>query len=173
MTNTLERKHYRLLTSSAMFAAVIALTTAYLFHIPIGANGGYVHVGDAFIYLAASILPLPYACAAAAVGGGLADLVSGAPIWLPATILIKPLNALCFSNRGDKILTLRNALMTILSGIVTMAGYSIAEAVMAGDWRVAILGLFTSGLAQPIGSAVVYLIAAGALDKLEIKRRLF
>ena len=66
----------RLLTSAAMFAAMITLTTAYLFHIPIGANGGYIHFGDAFIYLAASLLPMPYACAAAAIGGGLADFLS-------------------------------------------------------------------------------------------------
>ena len=42
------------LTFSAVFAALIFVTTAYLFHIPTGFNGGYVHLGDAFIYLAAS-----------------------------------------------------------------------------------------------------------------------
>lgn len=173
MTHALDRKRYRLLTSSAMFAAIIALTTAYLFHIPIGANGGYVHLGDAFIYLAASVLPWPYACAAAAIGGGLADLLSGAPIWLPATILIKPLNALCFSCKGERLLTRRNALMTILSGVITMVGYSVAEAILVGDWRIAIFGLFTSGLAQPVGSAVVYLVMAGALDRMDLKKRLF
>ena len=54
------------LTLSAMFAAVIMLMILYLFHIPVGSSGGYVHFGDAFIYLAACFLPMPYACGAAA-----------------------------------------------------------------------------------------------------------
>lgn len=48
------RKPAILLAVSAMFAAMVTVTTAYLFHIPIGSNGGYIHVGDAFIYLAAA-----------------------------------------------------------------------------------------------------------------------
>ena len=55
------------LTLSAMFAAVIMLMILYLFHIPVGSSGGYVHFGDAFIYLAACFLPMPYACGAAAM----------------------------------------------------------------------------------------------------------
>ena len=58
------------LTLSAMFAAVIMLMILYLFHIPVGSSGGYVHFGDAFIYLAACFLPMPYACGAAAIGAG-------------------------------------------------------------------------------------------------------
>ena len=48
------------MTTTALFAALICITTAYIFHIPVGANGGYVHVGDALIYLAAAVLPAPY-----------------------------------------------------------------------------------------------------------------
>ena len=48
------------LTLSAMFAAVIMLMILYLFHIPVGSSGGYVHFGDAFIYLAACFLPMPF-----------------------------------------------------------------------------------------------------------------
>ena len=65
----------RYLVLSAMFAAIIALTITYLFHIPTGVTG-YIHLGDAFIYLAGSFLPAPYACAAAALGGGLADIMA-------------------------------------------------------------------------------------------------
>ena len=57
----------RKLVLSAMFAAVIMLMILYLFHIPVGSSGGYVHFGDAFIYLAACFLPMPYACGAAAM----------------------------------------------------------------------------------------------------------
>ncbi len=86
-----------LLVLSALFAAMITVMTAFLFHIPIGVNGGYLHFGDALIYLAASMLPAPYACTAAAVGAGLADIVSGAPIWAPFTLVIKACIALLFT----------------------------------------------------------------------------
>ena len=62
------RKIYNL-TLTGIFAALITIFTAYIGHIPVGANGGYVHFGDTIIYLAATILPMPYAMAAGAIGG--------------------------------------------------------------------------------------------------------
>jgi uncharacterized repeat protein (TIGR04002 family) len=87
------------ITATAVMAALTTLMTAYIFHIPVGVNGGYVHLGDTMIYLAAAFLPLPYACAAGAIGGGLADLLT-APVWAPATIIIKMLICLPFSSKG-------------------------------------------------------------------------
>ena len=87
------------ITATAVMAALTTLMTAYIFHIPVGVNGGYVHLGDTMIYLAAAFLPLPYACAAGAIGGGLADLLT-APVWAPATRIIKMLICLPFSSKG-------------------------------------------------------------------------
>ena len=56
---------------AALFAAAIAVMTAYLLHIPIP-TGGYIHLGDTLIYLSACLLPMPYAVMAAVIGGGLA-----------------------------------------------------------------------------------------------------
>ena len=67
------------MTTTALFAALICVTTAYIFHIPFGTNGGYVHIGDTLIYLAAAILPAPYAMIAGALGGAFADLLT-APV---------------------------------------------------------------------------------------------
>lgn len=43
------------LTTTGLFAAMIVLMTAYICHIPYGANAGYIHFGDALIYLAAAM----------------------------------------------------------------------------------------------------------------------
>ena len=43
------------ITATAVMAALTTLMTAYIFHIPVGVNGGYVHLGDTMIYLAGSI----------------------------------------------------------------------------------------------------------------------
>ena len=37
------------LVTAGLFAAMITIMTAYIFHIPYGANGGYIHFGDALI----------------------------------------------------------------------------------------------------------------------------
>ncbi len=165
------RRSVRLLTFSALFAAVIALTTAFLFHIPLGSNGGYLHFGDAFIYLAASLLPMPYACAAAAIGGGLADLMSGAPIWVVPTMLIKPLTAVWFTNRGGRLLCRRNVLALVLAGLTSNVGYYLAEVVLYGSW-LAPLATQWGGLVQSGGSALVFVIAALALEKLDVGKLL-
>ena len=162
----------RLLTAAAMFAAMITLTTAYLFHIPIGANGGYIHFGDAFIYLAASLLPMPYACAAAAIGGGLADFLSGVPIWVIPTMIIKPLTAVWFTSHSERLLCRRNVCALILAGLVSNAGYYIAEALFSGNW-LAPLAPQGGGGVLSAGSAVQFLLAPSAADRLGLKKQLF
>ena len=72
-------KHIQLICVTGLFAAMIYVLTAWL-HIPTGA--GYTHAGDGLIYLAASMLPTPYAMAAGAIGAGLADGLSGFVVWL-------------------------------------------------------------------------------------------
>lgn len=162
---------YKLLTVSALFAAMIALTTAYLFHIPIGSNGGYIHFGDAFIYLAASLLPTPYACAAAAIGGGLADFVSGVPLWILPTVIIKPLTAIWFTSKREKLLCPRNLLALLLAALVSNLGYYLAEVIFTGNW-LAPLATQWGGLVQSAGSAVVFCVVALAFDKFHIREQL-
>ena len=60
------RQNLHRLVTAALFAAAITVVTAYLLHIPIP-TGGYIHLGDTLIYLAACLLPVPYAAAAAAI----------------------------------------------------------------------------------------------------------
>ena len=157
------------LASTALFAALICLTTAYLFHIPFGANGGYIHIGDALIYVAASILPPSYAIFAGAIGGAMADLLS-APIWAPATFFIKMLIALPFSNKGTKIICLRNISAIFLAGTISCAGYAIAEYIIYGNEAVIYASLISS-FTQAVGSGIVYLFIGHALDRTHFKQR--
>mgnify|MGYP003339844058 CR=1 FL=1 len=105
--NTRNRKSKKLhnIVLTGLFSAIIFVFTAYI-HIPSGS--GYTHAGDGLIYLAACILPTPYAAASAAIGGALADGLAGFPVWIPATIAIKSVTVLFFTSKTSKILTLRN-----------------------------------------------------------------
>lgn len=157
----------RRLTITAFFAALITLFTAYIFHIPVGINGGYIHLGDAMIYLAAAVLPMPYACAAAAIGGGLADLLT-APVWAPATIIIKVLICVSFSSKDVKVLTKRNIAALFAGLFITPIGYFIAEGIMFG-FKTAFFVSISGNVIQALGSAVIFVIIGSALDKMKFK----
>lgn len=161
----------RYLALTGLMAAMIAIMTAYICHIPIGVNGGYIHFGDSLIYLAASILPAPYALAAAAIGGGLADLMT-APVWMTATIIIKLLIALPFTSKNAKIINSRNIAAAVMACFVCVLGYFAAECVIFGSFGTAALASIYGNLIQSAGSAVFFVLFGIALDKAHIKRRI-
>ena len=161
----------RYLTLTGLMAAMITMMTAYICHIPIGVNGGYIHFGDSIIYLAAVLLPTPYALAAAAIGGGLADLMT-APMWAPATIIIKMLITIPFTNKSAKIITPRNIIATVIAYLITGIGYFIAECVIFGSFGSALIASLSGNLIQSVGSAIFFIIFGLALDKVHLKSRL-
>ena len=157
------------ITVTGLFAAMITVMTAYICHIPYGANGGYIHFGDALIYMAAVFLPRPYALAAAAIGGGLADLLT-APMWIPATVLIKILIILPFTSKEGRILVPRNIAAPFLAAVVSAAGYYVAEGLLFGSFIAPAASLAGSAV-QSGGSAVIFLLLAGAMDKAHVKNK--
>ncbi len=158
------------LAFASVFAALIAVFTAFLLHIPvpIGANTAYLHFGDCLIFLAASLLPTPWAMAAAAVGGGIADLLV-APMWAPFTIIIKALLALSFTSKNAKILTKRNLIALLPAYAITIAGYYIAEAVLYGNWITPVHSIL-GNVIQITGSGLLYILLGLILDRIHFKR---
>ena len=159
------------LTMAGIMATLTVLMTAYICHIPIGVNGGYIHFGDSVIYLAAVLLPTPYALGAAAIGGGLADLLT-APMWAPATIVIKMLLVFPFTNKSVKIVTVRNLVATVIAYLISGIGYFFAEYLLFGTWTVFFVTMAQT-LIQSLGSAVVFILIGVALDKAHVKTRFF
>ncbi|WP_024866831.1 TIGR04002 family protein [Butyrivibrio sp. FCS014] len=158
------------LTLSGVFAALITIFTAYIGHIPVGVNGGYIHFGDGLIYLAATILPLPYAMLAGAIGGGLADLLT-APAWTLATVIIKALIVIPFSNKTLRIVSKRNIAAPVIAYFISATGYYIAEALLFGA-KAAIFTSFTGSFVQSLGSMIFFLMLGTTLDKLGFKARM-
>ena len=168
-SETVSLAKVRYLTIAGIMAALITIMTAYICHIPVGVNGGYVHFGDSLIYLAAAILPKPYALAAAAIGGGMADLLT-APMWTIATIIIKMLIVIPFTNRAPKIITARNIIAAILASFISGVAYFIANYILFGSWSVLLVSMSQS-LIQAGGSAIFFIVIGLALDKAHVKRR--
>ena len=153
---------------AGLFAALTALLTAGL-HIPVG--NGYVHCGDAVIYLAAAVLPLPYAAGAAAVGGALADLMSGYAVYALPTFLIKGMLALVFSAiGGTRKLEKRRILAMLLCGIVSVIGYWITAVILYGGWAAQFAETVPGNCVQAVGSGIVYAVVAAAMERVHDPR---
>lgn len=161
---------------AGVLAAMVCMATSFL-HIPI-VGGGYVHMGDTVLYLAAALLPTPYAMAAAAVGAGLADVLV-APLWAPFTVVIKAVMVLAFTAKKDRFLCGRNLLAPAIAGIVGVAGYYVAEVVIG--WAsgstlaavgVAALAAVPFNALQEVAGGIAFLLLAAALDRMDIKNRL-
>lgn len=103
----MKKKTTRRICLTALMAAIIYVFTGVY---PLAEPHGLHACGRRLLYLAASLLPAPYAAAAGAIGAGLADLLSGYSIWAPGTIIIKALTAFCFTNKLDKLVNKRNIL---------------------------------------------------------------
>ncbi len=170
------KKHKSLLTISytAIFTAVILLATCVI-KFSTGLGEGYIHFGDSIIYLTACLLPFPYGIIAGALGGALADIVSGFAVWTIPTIIIKSLIALPFSlisrkNSTGKILSTGSVLMTAVSGVITVAGYFIAECIL---YSVASATLSLVGnTIQAVSSAIIFIILAKSTDKINLKSKI-
>ncbi|MDD6278671.1 MAG: ECF transporter S component [Ruminococcus sp.] len=123
--------------SSAMFAAFICVATM-LIRIPSPMNG-YVNLGDCFILASAWILGPVYGFAAAGVGSALADLISGYPVYIPGTFVIKGLMAVAAALITRKLMSSfpKKKLISFIAGgfaaeLIMVGGYLLYESAIYG-----------------------------------------
>ncbi len=160
---------------TGLMAAIIAVFTAFI-KVPTGINDGYLHFGDSMIYLAACLLG-PLGALSAAIGGALADILAGAAVWAIPTAIIKALNAVPFilmsslykKKKGkNKIINAYTVPMVVVSGLITIFGYLLAEGLMYSfptAWTSVPFSII-----QATGSAVVFIIFGLALDAVKIQK---
>ena len=158
----------RLMCIAGIFTAIVFVFTAYL-HIP--SHTGYTHVGDGFIYLAACMLPLPYAIFVGAGGALLADCLTGYAIWAPGSIIIKTVAVLFFSRKSARIISIRNLLALIPAWAVCIGGYYLYEALITGNFVAPLSGI-PGYITQSVLSSILFVVAGLAMDKLNAKNTL-
>lgn len=150
---------------AAVMTAIVFVFTAYL-HVP--THTGYTHVGDAFIYLAACFLPLPYGIFVGAGGALLADCLTGFAIWAPASVVIKAATVFCFSRKGERIISIRNLIGMVPAWALCMGGYYLYEVIITGNFITPLAGI--PGYIMQCGlSSVVFVLVGLALDKCKFK----
>ena len=151
-----------------IFAIAVFIATLSGALMPLS-DGAYIHIGDAAIYIAALMLPTPFACVAAAVGACAADIVLGSGIYLIPTLIIKPLTvcACALLSRLSKDESVSD-LLTCGAGIVTVAGYFLAEMIIEKSVSAPLEGIMFNGI-QALASAAVFLMFVNTVRRIHKK----
>lgn len=172
-------KTQRLVMTALMMSLILVGTM--LLRIPIPMTQGYVHLGDAMIYLGALLLGRKSGTLAAGIGSALADILGGFAVWAPWTLVIK--GAMAFvagtfieharadhshseGSRSGAARINRAAAITgmVLGGMLMCAGYFAAEGIMYGNWPVAALGI-PWNIGQFAVGILISLMVSGAASR--------
>ena len=142
------------LALSGMMAALVFVAT-YFFKLPVSITQGYIHLGDGFILLGASLLGWA-SVPAAAIGSALADLLGGYTLYILPTFVIKGLVAavaVC-ALRARHPYWLTVALL-VLAELVMVAGYFVTEWLLLGYGLAAAAGAVVPNLVQGFSGVVL------------------
>ena len=159
-------KKIQTISFGAIFAA-LAFVGTYFAKVPVNPTGGYIHIGDVFIFLAAVILPLPYAMGAAAIGASLADIIGGYAVWSPWTFFIKAIMVLVFVliyRKNDNLFFKIIALLA--SAVISLSGYYLAEFVLYGNPWVPFAVSMPMNVLQSTASSIVFVLLLPIVKKL-------
>lgn len=157
-------KTERLVMTALMIALVIIGTI--VLRIPVPMTQGYVHLGEAMVYLSVLILGKRNGSFAAATGSAVADMLGGFAAFAPWTLVIKFVMAFAtgtvlelagkphpqHAQRRPPNPILISVLAMTAGGILMCLGYFIAETVMYGNHIAALtevpwnIGQFSAGI---------------------------
>ena len=161
-------KTTKIILAGLMMAMIVVATM--LLVIPSPFTTGYIHLGDAMIFLSVLVLGWRYGAIAAGVGSALADLLVGYAAWAPWTLVIKGIMGAvmglfimkAMQKPGRSILgvPLYQLVGMILAGFEMVAGYYIAEGVIYGNFISAALGIPWNIVQFSVGTVIAMILAA-------------
>ena len=162
----MHNNHVKKLIFTSLFTALIIVCTAYV-SIPLPLVG-YVHLGDAFIFLATFILGPIYGAVASGVGSALADLLVY-PTYALGTLVVKALMSLsaytlyAILKKAIKTTILVEIIAGIVGTIVMALGYFLFEFIwiLPGELAVAVnipFSLLQGAVGVAIAVAVMRLL---------------
>ena len=149
-------KKTKKLVFAALLAALVCVSTLIItVTLP---GGGYFNLGDCFVITSGVVLGPLFGFLAAAIGSGLADIISGYALYAPATFIIKGLMALvvgfiCLKNNK----MLKVFLSGVVAEIIMIAGYFLYEFMLNG-FSLAILGVAGNALQGVVGVVTSFVL---------------
>ncbi|MDO4800063.1 MAG: ECF transporter S component [Bacillota bacterium] len=152
------------LTHIAVFAAIVLLTTMVV-SIPVPGTNGYIHLGDASIFLAGALLGPFGGALAGGIGSMLADILSGYAHWALPTLLIKSLMGavvgVLLLRPSNKKRLLSEVIAMTASGAIMIVGYYIAAAILYGNWATPIASIPMNLVQFAAGLTIALMVLTG------------
>lgn len=145
---------------SSLFSALTAVLT-YFLKVP-SPTGGYTHVGDTMVYLAALLFGVRVGTAVGALGPVIADLVTGYPRWYVTIVAHGIQGAIAGIGRGKK--THLQALLMFISGIVMSLTYFAVNVLVKG-FPPALVSLARDVFGQTLISVTLALLLLKPLER--------
>jgi uncharacterized membrane protein len=172
-----KEKTTKIILTGLMMAMIVAATMLIVIPVPFG--NGYIHLGDAIIFLSVLILGWKHGAVAAGAGSAMADLLLGFAVWAPWTLVIKGIMGAVMGlfiqkamrKPGKSILgvPLYQLFGMVLAGFFMAAGYYVAEGVIYGNFLAAALGIPWNIVQFGVGMVIASILAA-ALYKTPAKQ---
>lgn len=144
-----------------VFIALIFVTT-YFTKIPLP-GGGYFNAGDCFVILAGVVCGPVWGAVCAGIGSALSDAFAGYFVYVPITFAVKAVMGVAVGLLGRKKSILKKFVAVILSEVIMIAGYFVAETVFFGV-ATAFAGLF-GNIMQGTVSIVLGMVLIAIITK--------
>lgn len=148
--NRIEKTKTLVLT--ALMACLVLLATMAI-RIPSPFTQGYIHLGDALIFISVLLLGKKYGAAAAGLGSAMADVMGGFAMYAPWTLVIKGFMAfvmglfveMSLKKKKNHIkiagVPLVQIVGMIIGGVFMALGYGVVDGFLAGNMVSGILGI--------------------------------
>ena len=156
------------LALGGMMAALVFVAT-YFFKLPVSITQGYIHLGDGFILLGASLLGWA-SIPAAAIGSALADLLGGYTLYILPTFVIKGLvAAMAVYALRTKRPYWQTVVLLALAELVMVAGYFVTEWLFLGYGLAAAVGAVVPNLVQALSGVILGGVLIPLLRRVRLK----
>lgn len=151
------------LTIMALLTALVTVSSMAI-TIPIPATGGYLNLGDSFIFFAAIIFGWRYGLVAGGLGAALSDLLL-APAYFIPTLIVKGLMGLIVGKVADgnkeNLLNYRNIAAVIIGSIWMATGYYISQVIMLGSFKTPLVELGPNVIQGLTGALIFFPMGLG------------
>lgn len=165
----MKQQHIQQIVFTALGISLIFLATFY-FKIP-SVGQGYLHLGDGFLLLFASVLSPTLSFLCAGLGSAFADIIGGYTIYAIPTFIIKGLEAVLIAYMIKKLSTKYYVIAYILGSIWMIFGYYLFDVILVGNWVAPLAGIFGNCL-QAFAGIVIATCLTPFLLKIHTSKKL-
>lgn len=163
-----QQEQIRTVVMTALLAAMACVATMII-KVP-SPTDGYMNLGDTIVLLGAYLLGPAYGAAAGGIGSALADLLSGYPVYVPATLVIKAVMA-----AAAGLLYRRNKNAIILCGVaaeaIMVVGYWLFDGFLAGSLAASAAGIPSNLVQAAFGLVLSTLLTVALRQNRQVRNR--